>query len=679
MATGELREDVLANAECGDRPRRAAAGAARYLMDMDPPGILYMEVVRSRVARGRLIRVSGGITSSELRAYLDPPGAAVRQPVLAEGYVSYYGQPVAVVYAPDAYTARDLADSVDVEVEPEDPVVDVDAAIDSPPIHPGLANNVAGEVELGNGVQGGDVIVEDVLEMERVVPNPLEPRGVLAWYTGGILNVWASTQSVYTWRSGISRALGIPEDSVRVMQVDTGGAFGSKSAVYPEYVAAAYISMRTGMPVKWVESRDEHLAAARPGRGARARIALHASRDGRVRGIDAELTVDVGAYADALASRSPGWIAMQLTGPYAIGSARVRGMAVYTNKAPLGPYRGAGRPEAAFFIERMMDLLADRIGMDPVDLRLANLPSGRFTSPLGLTVDPSRGFFEEGLRRIGYRDAAARGSRVGVSFAILIPAVYGGEGARISVDRGEVRVWLGGTDQGQWHSEMARGILGRVLGVPRDRIRLMCGDTAELGNGVGTWGSRSAITAGQALTRAAEEIREMAARDGRRTPEEILEGTYSAEVMEDVDLDPSMISFLLTAAEAELRGGVEPRIRRVIAYYDVGEALSPRSIRGQIIGGLAQASSEVLFEAQTYDELGVPVADRITTAGVPHSVDVPAFDVHVASSGRSAAPHGAKGVGEAGTVGGPPAMARAVELVIGRRVNALPVFGRILV
>ncbi|MGC8695928.1 MAG: xanthine dehydrogenase family protein molybdopterin-binding subunit [Conexivisphaera sp.] len=664
--------------ECGERAPLASRGLLRYVADLNPPGLLHMEVVRSPVARGRILRVSGGITSRELRAYISPPNSRVRQPVLAEDYVSYYGQPLAVVYGGDPYEARDLADSVEVELEPEDPVVTMDQALSSPPIHPGMEDNVASRFEAGGPVERGEVVVEDVLEMERVVPNPMEPRGVLAWYAGGVLNVWASTQSAYSWRSGISVALGIPEDSVRVHEVPTGGAFGVKSAVYPEYVAAAYISMRTGRPVSWIESREEHLAAARPGRGARARMRIHASRSGAVTGLEAELVVDVGAYADLLSMRSPQWIATQITGPYAIGSARATGLAVHTNKAPLGPYRGAGRPEAAFFIERMMDALADELGIDPVELRLMNLPRERFTSPLGLTVDPSREFFEEGLRRMGLRDPAARGRNAGISFAILIPAVHGGEGARISTGGGEARVWLGGSDQGQRHLEMARSVLREVLGIPGDRVRLMCGDTVELPDGIGTWGSRSAIAAGNALWRAAQMIREAAARDGRRTPEEILDGSYDVELMEDMDLDPSMISFLLTEAEAELVGGVEPRVRRVAAYYDVGTALSEDSIRGQITGGLAQATSEVLFEALMYDDRGIPLAETMSSVGVPHSVDLPDFEVHVASSGRSTAPHGAKGVGEAGTVGGPPAISRAIELALGRRVRSLPVFGRLL-
>ncbi|MGC9190070.1 MAG: hypothetical protein ACP5GG_05075, partial [Conexivisphaera sp.] len=166
--------------ECGERAPLASRGLLRYVADLNPSGLLHMEVVRSPVARGRILRVSGGITSRELRAYISSPNSRVRQPVLAEDYVSYYGQPLAVVYGGDPYEARDLADSVEVELEPEDPVVTMDQALSSPPIHPGMEDNVASRFEAGGPVERGEVVVEDVLEMERVVPNPMEPRGVLA-------------------------------------------------------------------------------------------------------------------------------------------------------------------------------------------------------------------------------------------------------------------------------------------------------------------------------------------------------------------------------------------------------------------------------------------------------------------------------------------------------------------
>ncbi|MGC8660967.1 MAG: xanthine dehydrogenase family protein molybdopterin-binding subunit [Nitrososphaeria archaeon] len=654
---------------------RLIKGHGKYVADITLPEMLNMEVVRSKIARGNIVSVNGGITASDISFYLGSSGegygegnVAVKQPVLAEKYISYYGQPVAVVYDSSKYVAKDLAESVEIKVEQLEPVVTLDQALKLPPIHPGIKSNRASEFTLGKEYPDkGDVEVEDELYLERVVADPLETRGIVSFYRDGILNVWISTQSVYSIRDGLSAALGLPHDRVRVIQADTGGAFGSKSAVYPEYVIASYISMKTGKPVKWTESREEHLMASRPGRGAFGRLKLSATRDGKIVGLRGEVIVDIGAYGDMLGLNSPAWIARQLTGPYAIANAYLKTTALYTNKAPLGPYRGAGRPEASFFMERMMDLLADKLGMDPAEIRLKNATESTFKSPMGLVVNASKQFLERGLRETGYWDMTNPGK--GVSFFILIPAVFGGESARISVKDGKINVWLGGNAHWQRHELFVKKIVSDVTGVPEEYIELNKGNTEELDYGVGTWGSRSAIVAGQAVYRAAMKIREMAEKEGKG----VLSGAYDYSVMENMELDPSKISFLLTVTSANLNEAGDPEIKSCTAFYDVGEPLSRTSITGQITGGLAQAISEVLFESQTYNREGKPEAQTISEAGVPYAHQLPRFRVIIAQEGKSDTLHGAKGVGEAGTVGGLPSIARAVESVTGKRVRKLPV------
>lgn len=658
-----------------DYTDRLIQGLGKYVADIALPDMLYMEVVRSKVARGNIASVKGGISASDVNFYLGSSGEsygegniAVRQPVFAEKYVSYYGQPVAAVYDKNKYRARDLAESVEMKIDPLEPVVTLEQALRLPPIHPASQSNIASEFNLGNGfTDGGDVFVEDELYLERVVTDPLETRGIISLYRDGVLNVWISTQSVHSIRSGLSAALGLPRESIRVIQADTGGAFGSKSAVYPEYVMASYIAMKTHMPVKWIESREEHLSASRPGRGAMGKLRLSATSDGKIVGLSGEVMVDIGAYGDMLAVNSPAWISRQLTGPYAIKNAHIRALALYTNKAPLGPYRGAGRPESSFFMERMIDLLADKLGIDPAEIRLKNATETTFNSPLGLVVNASKQFLEKGLRETGYWEIPRVGK--GLSFFVLVPAVYGGESARISVKDGKISVWLGGNAHWQRHELFVKRIVSEITGVPEEYIELNKGDTAELGYGVGTWGSRSAIAAGQAVYAAAQKIKEMAQKDGRG----VLEGTYDYSVMENMELDPSMISFLLTLTTAGLNEVGEPVIEKCTAYFDVGEPLSEVSIKGQITGGLAQAVSEALFESQTYDSGGKPEAQTISEAGVPYAHQLPRFRVIIAEEGKSKTKHGAKGVGEAGTVGGLPSIARAIESVTGKRVRKLPV------
>ncbi|MEM0096854.1 MAG: xanthine dehydrogenase family protein molybdopterin-binding subunit [Conexivisphaerales archaeon] len=653
---------------------RLIKGHGKYVADITLPEMLYMEVARSKVARGNIISVKGGITASDANFYLGSSGegygeanVAVRQPVLAEKYVSYYGQPVAAVYDSNKYVARDLVETVEIKTEYLEPVVTLDQALKLPPIHPSITSNRASEFILGNEFTNkGDVEVEDELYLERVITDPLETRGIVSFYRDGILNVWISTQSVYSIRDGLSASLGLPRAAIRVMQADTGGAFGSKSAVYPEYVIASYISMKTGKPVKWIESREEHLMASRPGRGALGKLKLSATREGKIVGLRGEIVIDIGAYGDMLGLNSPAWIARQLTGPYEIANAYLKAIALYTNKAPLGPYRGAGRPEASFFTERMIDLLADKLSIDPAEVRLKNATESTFRSPLGLVVNASKQFLENGLRETGYWNM---GACKGVSFFILIPAVFGGESARISVKDGKINVWLGGNAHWQRHELFVRKIVSEVTGVPEKYIELNKGNTEELEYGVGTWGSRSAIVAGQAVYRAALKIKEMAEKEGK----DIISGTYDYSAMEDMSLDPSMISFLLTVTSANLNEVGDPIVKSCTAFYDVGEPLSKVSITGQITGGLAQAISEVLYESQTYNKEGKPEAQTISEAGVPYAQQLPRFSVIISQGGKSNTLHGAKGVGEAGTVGGLPSIARAIENVTGKRVRKLPV------
>ena len=523
-----------------ESPDRLTAGRGRFVDDIRMEGMLHLKMVRSPYARARVLSVKGGITGFEFKANVAAVGegawgaggyVSVPYPALATDYVSYVGQPVAAVTADDPYKAEDMMDGVEVEYDSLKPLVDPEDALEFEPIHPGTKSNLVSRVQLGKQFdEGAPVVLEDELVNERIIPNPMEPRGLVARYDGSRLTVWASTQSVHSWKSGLCSALQLPREAVRVVEMDTGGAFGSKSALYPEYAVACYASMKTGRPVKWIETRSEHLQATSQGRGARGRMKVYAERSGRVLGVKADVLVDSGAFALGVGAMSGRFIGFQLTGPYAIENALVDATNVFTNKVPGGPYRGAGRPEAAFFVERMMDLLADELKLDPVEVRLRNASPAPFVSPLGMKLDAFQPFLKSAAQGLGYEGRDRTGA-FGFSSFVLMSSAQPGESSRVAVKGGKVKVWLGPSSGGQDHDVIAKVVLGEELGVPESAVELEGGDTDQLDQGIGTWGSRSAVVLKDALVEAAGKIREQAtAALGEYSPGGLLENEFDVTV-----------------------------------------------------------------------------------------------------------------------------------------------------
>ncbi len=656
---------------------RFLTGKGSYVADLELPGTLHLKIARSGYARAIIRSVRGGLTSADVKSLMSAVGegaeggmGSVAYPVLARDRVNYVGQPVAAVVGRTAAEAEDLLDSVEIDYEPLQAVPDPEAALTAEPIHPGTKSNIMGSGQVGVKFTDPDapVVLEETLRCERVVPNPLEPRGVLARWEGGRLTVYASTQSVGSFQEGFCQSLGLPKRSVRVIQMDTGGAFGSKGGIYPEYIVAAHVAMKEKRPVRWIETRYEHLQATEQGRGARARVTLSADRDGLVRGMRGDVLIDGGAYSAGMAEWAPRWIGMQMTGPYSIPKAFVTGKAVFTNKVPLGPYRGAGRPEAAFFIERMLDFLADELSMDPVDLRLRNAADGPWKSPTGMQVPPFRAFLEDAIRETGYRDRAADG-KTGFSSFILLPAANSGEGARISVRDGRVQVWLGGNPHGQGHEVFVRRLVSEELGVPPELIDLEKSDTDAVPKGVGSWGSRTAIVGGGAAIEAARKLKARVKRAGTYSAKKLLAGTYDVKVFFKPEGNFNSLGANLVSADLDETGLV--RVREVVAYYDAGEVLNRPMLESQVIGGSAQGIGQVLSEGAFYDADGQSLVGTIGDAGLLSATEMPAFTVKTAKT-RSNTPHGAKGVGESPTIGVPPALMRAVERQIGRRLTRTP-------
>ncbi len=656
-------------------------GQGMFVDDLHLEGMLHLKIVRSPFARARILKVEGGINGSELKANLASVGegswgggaVSVPYPVLASDYVSYVGQPVAAVLADDRYKAEDLMEEINVDYDAMRSLVNPEDAFDFEPIHPGSKSNIISKVELGEDFQiDAPVVLEDTLVNSRISPNPIEPRGLVASYDGSKLTVWASTQSIHSWKDGITGVTKLPPESVRIIQMDTGGAFGTKSGLYPEYAIACYATMKMKRPVKWIETRSEHLLATSHGRGARGRIKVYADTQGHVSGLKADLLIDNGAFATGIGGFMSSWIGFQLTGPYAIDKIFVTGASVFTNKVPLGPYRGAGRPEAAFFYERTMDHLADELHIDPVEVRLRNVSAKPFTSSLGLSIEPFEPFLRSAIKELGYSNASKSETNSGFSCFILVSSIAPGESARISVGEGTVRVWMGGSQGGQDHETIARDLVSQELGIPPSVIRLERGDTEQLDQGAGTWGSRSAVVGGAALIEASKKIREQARAElGNFTTEELLKHNFDVTVFHD-DSEP-VVSFGANLAKVSVdRETGMASLNECVAYYDAGRVLNPFMAEGQSTGGTVQGIGQVLWEEAMYDKDGQLIVGTMEDAGIPSASLIGRITIQLVEH-ASELGYPIKGIGEAATTGVPPAVIRALEKNLGSRLCRTPV------
>ena len=654
-------------------------GEGRFVDDISMPGMLYLGFARSPYARAKLLKISGGLTHQDVKFDVASAGEgamkgfeALAHPVLDNGYVGYVGQPIAAVSSENPYEAEDLIDSVDIEYEPMKALVDPEAAIGAEPLYPGIKSNAIVDRMFGNDFtpDSSDIVIEKKLVNRRVATNPIEPRGIVTAYDGDKLTVWIGTQSAHSIKEGLCEAMGLPGDKVRVVQVDTGGAFGLKGGIFPEYIVASYLAMKEKRPIKWIETRREHLMASRPGRGAIGNLKLYARKDGKITGLKGDVIVDNGAFTGGSGEFSPMFIARQLAGPYQLDNAYVRAMSVLTNKAPQGPYRGAGRPEAMYFIERMMDGLADELKMDPVDVRLLNAAKETYTSPLGMQVEKSRPFLETALKELNYENYKKR-DHTGFAFIILYHATSGGESARIQVKDGRIRVWTGGNAHGQRHDIFIKMLINEELGVDRDLIDVMKGDTDQLEEGIGAWGSRSSMVLSSAVIVSARKIRDQVTKaNGKYSMDALLDGHWDSYEFFHYDKTESSLGANLVTADVDDYGRV--RVKECLSYYDAGRVLDPDNATGQNAGGAVQGIGQTLSEELSFDEDGLPLITSISDAGVLSADLVPRFSIKFHKS-ESSLPSRAKGIGEAPTIGVPIALSRAIELATGLPINETPI------
>jgi carbon-monoxide dehydrogenase large subunit len=689
-------------------------GQARYVADIRVPGCLEAAFARSWAAHGRLRPVDvaaarrvGGVVAAWGAADLpDLPGvpagrgdvpAAMRRPALAADRVRFVGEPIAVVVGADRYRAEDGVDEIDLDIDPLPPLVDpLAAADDEIRLYEG-ASNVAATVAYGapceDELAACDVVVETTVRNQRVAPTSMETRGILARpEPDGGLTVWCSHQAPHRLRDALAGAFRLDPGAVRVIVPAVGGAFGAKSQVYPEFLVVVAAALRLGRPVRWIEDRYEALTSATHGRGQVTRMRLGLDRNGRFRALDADIVADVGAYPHTGAF-IPGMTAWVISGPYLVPRLHVRARSVVTSTAPTASYRGAGRPEAAYAIERCVDAAADRLGLDPVELRRRNLiPPDAFPyrSPTGAEYDSGRyadaldaatrtGDYPGWRAEQARRRAAGQRRQIGVGVATWLERSGGpagsGEYARVEVTAtGRVVARVGVASQGQGHLGTLAQVVADGLGVDPARVRVLTGDTGEVARGTGTFGSRSMQVGGNAAYLAACDVadRARAAVAARRRvpPEEVeLRAGELAEVAaaegglaaERTLAPPQAFPFgcYLAVVEVDMRTG-DVHVLRLVAVDDCGVVVNPLVVRGQILGSIAQGLGQALYEAVRYDPQGQPQTSTLLDYTLPTAAEIPPVTLVDQVTPNPNVPLGTKGAGESGCIGAPPAIVSAV-------------------
>ena len=693
---------------------RLVTGAGHYTDDIQPEGCLHAVFIRSPHAHAR-------ITGIDVSAALEIPGVVgvfqaadltfeseTARPRLCTDEVKFVGDAIAVSVAETRGAAVDGAAAVAIDYEVLEALVDSTVALEPGTllVHPDKGDNIAFEFELGEdgALEGADVVVRSRFVNQRLAAVPIEANAVVAEPDGeGGIRMWASTQVPFGVRSQVADALGLPEAKVRVIAPDVGGAFGAKLMAYPEQSVIAAIAKKLDRPVRWFEYRAENMVAMTHGRGHVQDVALGATADGKLVGLEAKVITDAGAYA-GLAPPQLVLTALLASGVYAIPKIRFNGSCVYTNTAVMSAYRGAGRPEAIAMIERAMDMLAAELRMDPAELRRRNLIDGPFpyTTATGLTYDTGdyARALDLALAASGYdelrREQRARRERgdrtqlgIGLSTyvemtAVLTTTEFGA--ARAEAD-GSIVLEVGTTSSGQGHETAYAQLASQLLDVPMDAIRVVQSDTGLVARGYGTAGSRSLQIGGSALRGACialvEKATEEAARRLEASAQDIVrfdggrfgvrgvpatalswaelaaETTLAAE--SDFEQDDQTFPFgcHVAVVEVDVETG-EARLVRHIAVDDCGTVLNQMLVDGQIHGGVAQGVAQALYEEFVYDAEGNPLTTSLIDYAIPTIGEIPDVETVHMETPTHLNPLGAKGVGESGTIGATPAVQNAV-------------------
>jgi aerobic carbon-monoxide dehydrogenase large subunit len=720
----------------GDSPLRLEdrdliTGAGTYVADLVDETTLHCAFVRSPIAHGTfeppsldeaeempgVVAVfrsdSLGLPDLPSAHSPGPPDArGMGQPPLARDRVRHVGDPIAVVVAETPSQATDAAEQVWVDIEPLPAVTDVTSAIqDDVLLFPEAGTNLVLDTTIGStGPQPSAPRRTSVeIEIPRLSPVTIEPLAFMARPVGDGLQIWCGHQAPWRLPRIICPLLGIPPEKIRAHVPDVGGAFGTKGPFYAEYAVVAAIVRRLQQPAVWLQTRREQLASGTHGRGQTIRVEIGGDEDGKIRFVSTDILGDTGAYPVS-GARVPTFTQLVAQGPYEIDHFRVRARVAVTNKAPTGPYRGAGRPEAAIAIERAVDAFAVELGLTPERVRARNLipsnslpytthtgaiyDSGDYAAALDLALDT---LDIEGWRKEQQSRLNEGRDPIGIGIGCFIEraggAIDSGEWGKVELaGNGSVVVRTGSTPSGQAHQTVWSQIAASVFAVSLDQVSFIAGDTGEVADSVGSFGSRSLQVGGSAVWRTASEVRRRAAKaaadllEAAEADLELIDGTFrvvgspGSEVsLADVAAHAATIDIDLTAEEMFTPGaqtfpyGVHVAVTEVeletgqvnlvdlVVVDDCGNVINPMVVEGQVHGSVMQGIGEALLEAVVYDTEGQLMTANLMGYLIPSATQPMPLTtrrlVHPAPSN----PLGAKGSGEAGCIGVPAAILNAVH------------------
>jgi len=733
-------------------------GRANWTDNIKLPGMLHMSVLRSPFAHAKITHldvsdaleqpgVVAAFTGNDLAELWKAPMPCawpvtedIKMPdhwPLAKDEANFMGDAVAVVIASDRYTAQDALEFIVVDYEPLEVVLNMEDALkeDAPLVHEDMGTNQSyvwpletGDIE--GAFEQADVVIKERYIQQRLIPNAIEPRAVVAYQepANDGVTLYTATQVPHLVRMMLSLVTGVPDQKVRVVAPDVGGGFGSKLNFYVEEALATVIARKLGTPIKWVEDRSENYQATIHGRDQIQDIELAATSEGKILGLRVKLLADMGAYLQLVTPGIPVLGAFMYPGVYQFGAYSIEIKGVFTNKTPTDAYRGAGRPEAAYAIERIVDALARRLDMDPVEIRRKNFyepfdeptatPGGIQYDSLNLPMVLDRvlemsdyeGLREEQKRRRDDNDPV----QLGIGFStyteicglapsqVLASLRYGAPGWESSTVRmfgsGKVEVVTGTTPHGQGHVTSWSQIAADALGVTPDDVEVIHGDTATSPHGLDTYGSRSLPVGGVAVHLAANKVADKAKKIAAHmleASEDDLEfegGKFSVAgspdqsvTIQDVagaafggvnipeDMEPGLTAdyfydppnFVfpfgahICVVEVDTETG-KTRVRDYFAVDDCGPVINPIIVDGQVHGGIAQGIAQALYEEAVYDEDGMLITGSMVDYMIPGAPELPNYTLDRTVTPSPTNPMGVKGIGEAGTIGSPPAAINAV-------------------
>jgi carbon-monoxide dehydrogenase large subunit len=730
---------ILGNAVLRLEDPTLLTGEGRYVDDLVEPGMLCVSFVRSSMAHANVVSVDVAQATSmpgvvavyhargddlglpSFQAFPMMP-ATLNRPVFASDKVRFVGDIVAAIVAETKGQAADAADAVIVEYDALPTITTAMAGLadGAPLLFPEHGSNVCFGTDFGEDsdpLAGADEVAEVTMVSQRLAGVPMENNGIVAVPADGGLTLWVSHQAPHSIHGAYAPMLGLDPEKLRVVCPWVGGGFGPKAAGYPEHLVAAKAALALDRPVKWVAARSEDMVSLVHGRDYVMTAKLGVKEDGTIVGLDGNVVAAAGAYP-AIGAILPMLTQMMSVGVYEVPKVRFKTATVMTNNTTVGAYRGAGRPEATQLIERVLDVAADKIGMDPAEIRRVNfIQPGRFPLTTITGADYDSGEYEKALDAVlhasGYAELRAEQARrrsagdstqlgIGVSAYVEVTAPVGLHvefGAVEINDDGSASVFAGTSAHGQGHHTAFAMLASETLGIPMDRITLVNSDTATVPRGAGTLGSRSLQTAGSAIHVASGVVLDRA----KKIAANLLEATFDDIVVGDNGLHVAGVPATalpwadLAAASKDssrLPEGLEPTVLRHeldfdgtnstfpfgahvsvvevdtetgsvtmlrhVAVDDCGRILNPLLVAGQQHGGIAQGAAQALFEWVQYDSDGNPITSNLADYSIPSAAELCSFETSNTQTDSPRNPLGAKGIGESGTIGSTPAIQNAV-------------------